>query len=438
MSGIEESNGKAIEAHLVSSSQGQSLIAMDNIQPGRVTKGVEIERFDNSHQNAALIETVREHHANYSFSQRPFLSTLELLASRQAINKKPSASNANLALEVSKVGVHDLNMPLSRMDVFYTGSTMNLPQRMSRRGIQQDTNLINETAKTPVGGSRPGLYLSNVALQNLEEDAFKPGGISSRWTRGIIASLRSMLDTSLLKSVTFLILAFSGFLTLFCFFVPFAFVGALADERINNNKNNNNNSSSADGNNENSIDESNAQLLLVLLGLFNVIGRVLCGFVSDHPSVDPLAVSNLALILGGIATALAPLLDQLWMFALYCFPFAFGAASFAALRSIICVELLGIERLTSAFGMLMLFMGVAALLGPPFAKLLKNMTGSYGLSFHIMGVLMAASGAMCIPLRRINTWENKHHGNEARNDNDTSKNVKKLEMQSLNNGEQKQ
>jgi hypothetical protein len=57
--------------------------------------------------------------------------------------------------------------------------------------------------------------------------------------------------------------------------------------------------------------------------------------------VDPLIVSNLALIVGGVATALAPLLDELWMFALYCFPFAFGAASFAALRSIICVELLG-------------------------------------------------------------------------------------------------
>lgn len=52
--------------------------------------------------------------------------------------------------------------------------------------------------------------------------------------------------------------------------------------------------------------------------------------------------------------------------------------------------------------MLMLFMGVAALLGlilgafkiqsnfsgPPFAKMLKNWTGDYGLSFHIMGVLM--------------------------------------------------
>jgi hypothetical protein len=94
--------------------------------------------------------------------------------------------------------------------------------------------------------------------------------------------------------------------------------------------------------------------------------------------VDPLIVSYLALIIGGVATAIAPLLDQLWMFAVYCLPFSFGAASFAALRSVICVELLGIilcsyplchyympipfnnagiERLTSAFGMLLLFMG---------------------------------------------------------------------------------
>jgi hypothetical protein len=40
---------------------------------------------------------------------------------------------------------------------------------------------------------------------------------------------------------------------------------------------------------------------------------------------------------------------------------------FAALRSVICVELLGLAQLTSAFGILLLFMGFAALLGTPIA-----------------------------------------------------------------------
>lgn len=44
-----------------------------------------------------------------------------------------------------------------------------------------------------------------------------------------------------------------------------------------------------------------------------------------------------------------------------------GVASFAALRSVISADLLGMERLTNAYGFLMLFMGCAALIGPPFA-----------------------------------------------------------------------
>lgn len=43
------------------------------------------------------------------------------------------------------------------------------------------------------------------------------------------------------------------------------------------------------------------------------------------------------------------------------------SACFASLRSVICVELLGLERLTNAFGLLLLFMGIASLIGSPLA-----------------------------------------------------------------------
>ena len=77
-----------------------------------------------------------------------------------------------------------------------------------------------------------------------------------------------MLDLSLLQSPTFLILAISGFLTLFCFFVPFAFLGALADERIANYNNKNNSFiTGSHGKNEINNNGSDTQILLVLLGL---------------------------------------------------------------------------------------------------------------------------------------------------------------------------
>ena len=47
--------------------------------------------------------------------------------------------------------------------------------------------------------------------------------------------------------------------------------------------------------------------------------------------------------------------------------FSNSSAVFASLRSIIVVDLLGLEKLTNAFGLLLLFQGVAATIGSPVA-----------------------------------------------------------------------
>lgn len=45
----------------------------------------------------------------------------------------------------------------------------------------------------------------------------------------------------------------------------------------------------------------------------------------------------------------------------------FFLATFATLRSVITVELLGLEKLNSAFGLLLLFQGLAVTIGSPIA-----------------------------------------------------------------------
>lgn len=46
---------------------------------------------------------------------------------------------------------------------------------------------------------------------------------------------------------------------------------------------------------------------------------------------------------------------------------SFISACFASLRSILIVDLLGLDKLTNAFGLLLLFQGVAACMGTPIA-----------------------------------------------------------------------
>lgn len=43
------------------------------------------------------------------------------------------------------------------------------------------------------------------------------------------------------------------------------------------------------------------------------------------------------------------------------------AAAFSSLRSVITVDLIGLEKLTNGFGLIILFQGVAAIIGAPTA-----------------------------------------------------------------------
>lgn len=82
-------------------------------------------------------------------------------------------------------------------------------------------------------------------------------------------------------------------------------------------------------------------------------------------------------------------------------------ACFASLRPVIVVELLGLEKLTNAFGLLLLFQGVAACVGAPLAGAFMDATGTYDASFYLSGSLILASALICYPLNCINRWERK-------------------------------
>jgi len=85
--------------------------------------------------------------------------------------------------------------------------------------------------------------------------------------------------------------------------------------------------------------------------------------------------------------------------------FGVAIACFSALRSLIAVDLLGLEKLTNAFGILMLFQGLAAIMGGPIAGLLYDATGSYDYSFYFSGSLITLSAFFCYPLNYVNKWE---------------------------------
>lgn len=93
-----------------------------------------------------------------------------------------------------------------------------------------------------------------------------------------------MLDLSLLKSPTFMLLAISGFLTMMGFFIPFMF---MADRAI------------AGG-----MDKNIAALTVSAIGISNTVARIVCGVISSF-NVNALHLNNISITLGGVCTIIS-------------------------------------------------------------------------------------------------------------------------------------
>ena len=50
----------------------------------------------------------------------------------------------------------------------------------------------------------------------------------------------------------------------------------------------------------------------------------------------------------------------------YCAIFGVTSGAYVGLTSVVLVDLLGLDKLTNAFGLLLMFQGIASVIGPPF------------------------------------------------------------------------
>lgn len=89
-----------------------------------------------------------------------------------------------------------------------------------------------------------------------------------------------------------------------------------------------------------------------------------------------------------------------------CYSFS---ACFASLRSIVVVDLLGLDKLTNAFGLLLLFQGIAAIIGAPLAGAFWNFTGDFNACFYLSGGVLLFSAVMCYPLNCVNKREKRNN-----------------------------
>lgn len=69
--------------------------------------------------------------------------------------------------------------------------------------------------------------------------------------------------------------------------------------------------------------------------------------------------------------------------------------------------MLGLDRLASAYSLLMIFYGFAGFMGLPIAGAIITSQHSYNASFLYAGCVLTISAVMLMPISRINKWEKR-------------------------------
>lgn len=302
--------------------------------------------------------------------------------------------------------------PLSRKDIFYQGSitSMSQPQDLdnqeqllkSQFSISRASGLrSNKTSYISITGlgskkqsyvsmPRGSLVNSSLALPLSIHYNRRRSGVSVRSQKsasqetlivesdgGMLVVLKEMMNFSLLKDPCFLLFGISNVFGMMGFYTPFVYLPALA--------------STYEG-----ISVEDAAFLLSVIGISNTIGRVLAGWMSDFSWVNSLVVTYSALILSSLCVAAIPFCSTYGGFVTVALLFGFFVAAFVSVTSIVLVDLLGIDNLTNAFGILTLFRGSSSMIGPPIAGWVFEATQNYDISFFLSAGFLLMSGLIVL------------------------------------------
>lgn len=156
---------------------------------------------------------------------------------------------------------NQVSRPMYREDIFFGGSMKKIPQYQSKSSI--------------------GYHMSVTHLPTVEDVIEETEAKCTICPVAVRRTLATMLDFSLLKSPSFMLLAFSGFFSMLGFFAPIIYIQKRA---ISGGM------------------DSSAMWLISCIGIANTVGRVLCGVLSSIEGVNALWINNIAITLGGLAT----------------------------------------------------------------------------------------------------------------------------------------
>ncbi|GFQ66321.1 monocarboxylate transporter 3, partial [Trichonephila clavata] len=193
-------------------------------------------------------------------------------------------------------------------------------------------------------------------------------------------AVAGMLGLSVLRNYAFLIFTVSTFMQYFGIMSPYVYIVHKAVEI-------------------NVANESQASILLSIIGIFNTIGHLIFGMCADRVKFKIIYMYSTCFVVNGIAAMMTSLISQYYHIAFYSMIFGLSYGGCVCLASIVLVEIVGMEKLNNAYGIYLLATGSSTSIGTPVIGLLHDSYGNYDAGFYLNGglVIMGALMLLVVP-----------------------------------------
>ncbi|XP_070177130.1 uncharacterized protein [Littorina saxatilis] len=146
------------------------------------------------------------------------------------------------------------------------------------------------------------------------------------------------------------------------------------------------------------VSDLNAAYLLSISGVLDTIGRITTGVVLELKHVRhfrPIVFNGFIFAICALLAAV-PFLSTFVQFGVAFALFGFLTGAYVCQKSVVLVDLLGMDKLGSSFGLLIFFQGVGNFIGPPLSGVLKDTLGQYTEVFFLGAASLALSGVLMI------------------------------------------
>ncbi|XP_029789514.1 monocarboxylate transporter 14 [Suricata suricatta] len=126
--------------------------------------------------------------------------------------------------------------------------------------------------------------------------------------------------------------------------------------------------------------------LTSIIAIVHILAKVVLGAVADLPCISVWNVFLMANFTLVLSIFILPSMHTYAGLAVICALIGFSSGNFS-LMPVVTEDLVGIQHLANAYGIIICANGISALLGPPFAGWIYDITEKYDFSFYICGLL---------------------------------------------------